>query len=250
MAPFCAWLQHSTQVMTSNKFSLVQCTEPHIIFISYVQTSAVNKTQKTKDLPLFLKTIKHPGTEASSCSLKKLIVWFLWVLQLSHTCHLLLCSHSSPTTTTIGCHLSTSLRCDCQDVFSLSKRLCVLTNKRAPFKPICLSGWGWDSGPLGGAYCPLARGLAGAGLRAESAVERLWREFSGSTVLYNYCTMGQQRLGPNGSGGGQTADTPTPGTKADKQSQRPYYSLSLPLSDSHFWVALNCIHKYSPNLIF
>eukprot|EP00064_Thunnus_orientalis_P006041 superscaffoldBa00000612_g6055 len=61
--------------------------------------------------------------------------------------------------------------------------------------------------PLGGAYSPLARdlpmkrscrtpgaghGLAGAGLRAEPAVERLWRESSGSTVLNNYCTMGQQ----------------------------------------------------------
>ncbi|KAG7226296.1 hypothetical protein INR49_003047 [Caranx melampygus] len=71
------------------------------------------------------------------------------------------------------------------------------------------------------------RDLAGAGLRAESAAERLWRELGGCTVLNEYRTAGQQRLGPNGSGGGGTADKPTPGTKADKQSQRPFHSLSL-----------------------
>lgn len=116
------------------------------------------------------------------------------------TCHLSLSSRSSPrTTTTIGCHLSTSSRCDCQDDFSLSKRLCVLTNKRVPFKPICLSGWGWDSGPIGGAYSPLIRGLglkrscetqavkhglAGAGLTAEA---RRWWKFSSCTVFSKYC---------------------------------------------------------------
>lgn len=250
--------------MMCNKFSFDQCTEPHTIFISYVWISAAHNAKNT----LFLQTsIKHASTEASSCSLKNLIVWFLWVLQPSHTCHLLLCSHSSPrTTTTIGCHLSTSLRCDCQDVFSLSKKDFVFSQTSRPL--LSPSACQDEAGTLGPSVAPAllwhaarqwsrscrtpgdVRGLAGAGLRGESAVERLWQEFSGSIVLNNYWTMGQQRLGPNGSGSRQTADTPTPGTKADKQSQRPYYSLSLPFSNSHFWVALNRIHRYSPNLIF
>lgn len=40
---------------------------------------------------------------------------------------------------------------------------------------------------------------------------------------------GQQRLGPNGSDGGETADKITPGTNTGKQSQKPFSTLSLPL---------------------
>lgn len=91
-------------------------------------------------------------------------------------------------------------------------------------------------GPLGGANSPLARGpvlgrscgasgtrrsVAGAGLTAESTVQRQWRGFSGSTAFSHSGAMGRQRLGPNGSDGGETAEKPTPGTKAHTQSQTP-----------------------------
>lgn len=198
--PHSASDRESTKVMALFSSLCNQCTDLHTIFTYCVQAALKTKSQKHFFIlfTLLLQASKHPITNASSCAL----VWFPWVFQPPLTWHPSLSSHSSPRTTTIGCHLSTSSRCDCQNAFSLSKRLCVLVNKRAPFRPICLSGWGWDSGPTGGAYSPLIwglalkwscetpavmHGLAGAGLRAEAAEERRWWEFSSCSVLNKYC---------------------------------------------------------------
>lgn len=63
--------------------------------------------------------------------------------------------------------------------------------------------------------------------------------------------MGEQRSGPIGSHGGEPIDKPTPGTKANEQSQTFSFSntssfsvqsLSTDQDVSRSWVALRCAH--------
>ena len=172
-------------------------------------------------------------------------MWSLWVLQPSHTCRLPLFlpqfskNNKMPSVNIIEVWLPRRL-------LFIQKTLCSHKPTGPLFKPICLSGWGWDCGPLGVGPTTLLwhrarcgddgegqRGvrhedLAGAALRAESAVEKLRLELSGFNVLNDYGAMGQQRLGPNGSGGGAIADKPTTGTKTDRATD--LFILSPPLS--------------------
>lgn len=128
-------------------------------------------------------------------------------------------------------------------MFSLYPRLCVLANEQGLFQahllirmsPGLWGPWAVHSLLWHGELALKRPALQDSGVVTAWLLweqSRPWSDCSDSSeatrwyVKYKSRTTWEQRLGPIGSHGGDPTDKPTPGTKANEQSQRPFHSVT------------------------
>lgn len=109
---------------------------------------------------------------------------------------------------------------------------------RPAFRPICLSGWGRGSGPLGGAFSPPALGHGSemgpqdSGRRGPVTAQPVWEQSlqqgdcgkgPAATAWYMICSCRIVKQWRTVLRRGRPEDKATPGTEDGEQSQRAFF---------------------------